>query len=109
MRRDWTAKGGKVGYLWRTFLFIFTMQGLFSLIVNSAALYVQIFSKSDYLIWLDFVGIVIWLFGFLFETIGDEQLKAHIKDKTPGKPKFIFSGLWRFTRHPNYFGEAVLW
>ena len=106
MRRDWTEKGG---YLWRAFVFIFMLQALFSLIVNSAALFVSIYSNSAYLIWIDFVGIFIWAFGFIFEIVGDFQLKRHIADKTPGKKKFINSGLWRFTRHPNYFGEAVLW
>jgi len=109
MRRDWNEKGGRWGYLWRTFVFIFTMQGVFSLIVNSSALYVSIYSKSENLIWVDFVGIFVWAFGFFFEWIGDEQLKSHIADKTPGKKKFINHGLWHYTRHPNYFGEAVLW
>ena len=49
------------------------------------------------------------MFGFLFEWVGDHQLKMHLADKTAGKPKFIKWGLWRYTRHPNYFGEAVLW
>ena len=49
------------------------------------------------------------LFGFLFEWIGDEQLKRHLADESMGKSKFIKTGLWRYTRHPNYFGEAVLW
>jgi steroid 5-alpha reductase family enzyme len=47
------------------------LQALFSLICNSAALYVAIYSKSDYLIWLDFVGIAVWIFGFVFELVGD--------------------------------------
>ena len=85
------------------------LQGLFSLICNSAALYVQIYSVEEGLIWLDYVGAAIWLFGFVFEIVGDKQLESHIADKTPGKKKFINKGLWRFTRHPNYFGEAVLW
>jgi len=110
MRRNWMEVGGGYnGYVWRAFLYVFMLQALFSLICNSAGLYVLIYSKSSYLIWLDFIGIAVWVFGFVFEYIGDRQLKNHIADKTPGKKKFINSGLWRFTRHPNYFGEAVLW
>ena len=85
------------------------LQGLFSLIVNSAALYTAIYSASTTLIWPDYVGAAIWLFGFVFEWVGDHQLSVHLADKTPGKKKFIMWGLWRYTRHPNYFGEAVLW
>ena len=66
------------------------MQGLFSLIVNSAALYVYIFSNSGtYLIWSDYVGIFVWVLGFVIEWVGDNQLKNHLADKTPGKKKFI--------------------
>jgi len=109
MREDWTEKGGGYcGYLWRAFVYVFMLQGVFSLICNSAGLYVEIYSTSD-LIWLDFVGLAVWIFGFVFEVIGDYQLKVHIADKTPGKKKFINSGLWQYTRHPNYFGEATLW
>lgn len=109
MRADWTEKGGKTGYLWRAFVYVFMLQALFSVICNAAALYVLIYSKSNYLIWLDILGIAVWVFGFIFEVVGDMQLKNHIADKTPGKKKFINSGLWKYTRHPNYFGEAVLW
>lgn len=109
MRTDWTAAGGHTGYLWRAFIYVFMLQALFSVICNAAALYVIIYSKSSYLIWLDFVGIALWIFGFVFEIVGDMQLASHIADKTPGKKKFINMGLWRFTRHPNYFGEACLW
>lgn len=110
MRKRWTEAGGAFGFYWRTFLFVFGMQGLFSLIVNSAALFVYIYSDSGtHLIWSDYVGIFIWVLGFVIEWVGDNQLKNHLADKTPGKKKFIQHGLWRYTRHPNYFGEAVLW
>ena len=71
MRQNWTQLGGYNGYLWRAFLYVFMLQALFSLICNSSALYVTIYSKSDYLIWLDFVGIAVWIFGFIFELVGD--------------------------------------
>ena len=93
----------------KTFGYIFGMQGLFSIISNGAALYVTIYSAGKDLIWLDYLGVAVWLFGFIFEWVGDQQLKMHLADKTPGKKKFIMWGLWRYTRHPNYFGEAVLW
>lgn len=91
------------------YVYIFVMQGFFSLVVNSSALYVSIYSGTKGLIWTDYLGAAIWLFGFVFECVGDWQLSTHIADKTPGKQKFIMWGLWRYTRHPNYFGEAVLW
>jgi steroid 5-alpha reductase family enzyme len=54
------------------------------------------------------LGIVIFVVGYLFEAIGDAQLKKHISDPSK-RGTLIQSGLWRYTRHPNYFGEAVLW
>ena len=108
MRNDW-MQHGLTGYYIRAFVYVFMLQALFSLICNSAALYVTIFTAMPGLIWTDYLGLGVWIFGFVFEVIGDEQLKYHIKDKTPGKGKFIEWGLWRYTRHPNYFGEAVLW
>jgi len=108
MRNRW-MQNGQFGYYWRAFLYVFMLQGLFSLIVNSAALYTVIYSENNILTWLDMVGVVIWTIGFAIEWVGDEQLKRHLADKTPGKQKFIAWGLWRYTRHPNYFGEAMLW
>ena len=55
-----------------------------------------------------YVGIVVWVLGFLFEVISDEQKKRfHHESKNSGD--FISDGLWRYTRHPNYFGEIMLW
>jgi steroid 5-alpha reductase family enzyme len=54
------------------------------------------------------LGITVFFFGLLFEAVGDYQLKV-FKAKVENKGKIIQSGLWKYTRHPNYFGEAVLW
>ena len=64
-------ENGYCGYLWRAMV-MFMAQAFLSVLVNSSALYVEIYSDSDYLIWLDFVGIGVWCIGFLFEWIGDE-------------------------------------
>ncbi|MGA7178633.1 MAG: DUF1295 domain-containing protein [Thiobacillaceae bacterium] len=58
--------------------------------------------------WLDALGAVIWLSGFLFETIADWQL-ARFKADPANAGKVMASGLWRYTRHPNYFGESLIW
>ncbi|KAI9188091.1 hypothetical protein H9P43_002482 [Blastocladiella emersonii ATCC 22665] len=55
---------------------------------------------------LDIVGIVVWVFGFAVEAISDYQ-KNTFKNANP--TKFITSGLWAYSRHPNYFGEVTLW
>jgi steroid 5-alpha reductase family enzyme len=58
--------------------------------------------------WLDFAAVALWLVGFGFEAVGDQQL-ASFKADPANKGEVLDSGLWRYTRHPNYFGEACIW
>lgn len=58
--------------------------------------------------WLAVVGALVWLVGFLFEAVGDLQLQR-FRDDPSNKGQVLDTGLWRFTRHPNYFGDAVVW
>jgi steroid 5-alpha reductase family enzyme len=57
---------------------------------------------------LDVIGVCIWLFGFLFEAIGDFQLLRFKRDPA-NRGKIMTSGVWCYSRHPNYFGEVTLW
>jgi len=58
--------------------------------------------------WVDYAAVVLWLLGFGFEAIGDQQL-AGFKADPDNQGKVLDRGLWRYTRHPNYFGEACIW
>jgi len=58
--------------------------------------------------WLDGLGVAIWLFGLVWESTGDSQL-ARFKVKPDNKGKVMDKGLWRYSRHPNYFGEFCIW
>ena len=58
--------------------------------------------------WLSLVGAAVWLFGFLFETVADTQ-KYRFKSNPENRGDFISHGLWRYSRHPNYFGEILCW
>ncbi len=58
--------------------------------------------------WLDFLGIVLWFIGMFFEVVGDYQLWK-FKGDASNKGKILTTGLWQFTRHPNYFGEFLIW
>jgi steroid 5-alpha reductase family enzyme len=53
------------------------------------------------------LGVALWLLGMVFESVGDAQLAAYRKD--PDRPPVMARGLWRFTRHPNYFGDGCVW
>jgi steroid 5-alpha reductase family enzyme len=57
--------------------------------------------------WLVWIGVVVWAVGVVFETVGDAQLTAYKKDS--GRPAIMDRGLWGWTRHPNYFGDACVW
>jgi steroid 5-alpha reductase family enzyme len=90
------------------FLLTWTLQGIWVSFSLAAAL-AAITSKSrlDLSIFA-LVGFLVWAFGFGFEVISDSQ-KSKFKDDPANKGKFINTGLWSWSRHPNYFGEIVLW
>lgn len=91
----------------RSFLQVFMLQGLFLFLTVLPVIYINTNSTGSFN-FLDGVGILIWLTGFYFESVGDYQLKQ-FKSKPENKGKIITTGLWRYTRHPNYFGEVVQW
>ncbi|GAA5142279.1 DUF1295 domain-containing protein [Nocardioides marinquilinus] len=55
------------------------------------------------------VGVVVWAVGMFFETVGDRQLAAYKAQPRESRPKVMDQGLWAWTRHPNYFGDAAVW
>ena len=91
----------------RSFLQIFLLQGFIMWIVALPVIsYNNIeFSETN---WTFITGVIIFIAGFLFESIADFQLLQFRKNKQ-NKGRIIQSRLWKYSRHPNYFGEAVLW
>ena len=90
------------------FLITWTIQGLWVFLTLAMAL-AAITSESKMAIdFFAIVGTLIWIFGFSIEVIADQQ-KTNFKDDPANKDKFITVGLWSWSRHPNYFGEMVLW
>ncbi len=101
-RKEW----GKT-YLIRSYFQLFILQGVLMLLISSAFISAfQTNSVSNFT--LTVVGTVIWIIGFFFESVGDYQLKKFVTNPE-NKGKLINVGLWNYTRHPNYFGEAVMW
>ena len=90
------------------FLVAWTLQGLWVVLTASAA-HVAILSETRPPIGVFFIlGLLVWLFGFGWEAVADAQKSAFKKDPA-NKGKFINVGLWKWSRHPNYFGEITLW
>ena len=85
---------------------VFGLQGLLAWII-SAPLLPAIGSASS-LTWLDGAALALWLVGFVFEALGDHQLRR-FKADPENSGKVMDRGLWRFTRHPNYFGDFCVW
>ncbi|MBN1153162.1 MAG: DUF1295 domain-containing protein [Dehalococcoidia bacterium] len=101
-REDW-------GEHWRrhAYLFVFVGQGIMMLLITVPIMLINTFPGPE-LGWVDMLGVLVWLLGFFFEAIGDQQLDRFLGDAA-NRGKVIDSGLWRYTRHPNYFGEVTQW
>ena len=100
------ARFGPERYWWVSLFQVFALQGALVLVI-SAPLVVGLRSESS-LGWAQLVGALLFALGFLCEAIGDWQLLRFRADPAQAG-KVLDTGLWRYTRHPNYFGEALLW
>lgn len=101
-RKEW-----KSFFYLRSYLQVYILQGFFLFII---AIPIMEINRNNGLSlgWLDFIGLFIWVIGFYFEARGDAELSQFTKNPL-NKGKIIQSGLWQYTRHPNYFGEVTLW
>jgi len=104
--KAWRDEWGN-SFLIRTFFQVFLLQGFLLLVVSLPVTW-AITHRSGQLNGLDMAGVCIWLIGFIFESVGDFQLLRFKKDPA-NKGRIMQSGLWHYTRHPNYFGEVTLW
>ena len=98
--------GSKWG--WQSFLRVFLLQGLLLWIISAPLLAAQRGAQLAHLTVFDGLGVLLWLVGFLFESVGDSQLARFKADKA-NKGKVLDSGVWRYSRHPNYFGDSAQW
>lgn len=99
---------GPKRYWWFSFFQTFLLQGILIMIVSLPLLGVQSSMTKGDLTLLDYAGIAVWLIGFAFEAGGDFQL-ARFKSNTANKGKVLNTGFWKYTRHPNYFGDSAVW
>jgi steroid 5-alpha reductase family enzyme len=104
--KKWREEWGNF-FIIRSYLQVYVLQGFFMVLISLPILIVGI-APPQYFSAFTLIGLVIWLIGFAFEAIGDYQLSVFIKNKK-STSEIIQTGLWRYTRHPNYFGEVLVW
>lgn len=104
--RQFRQKYGPDRYWWVSFFQVFLLQGILAWLISAPLLGAQIGERP--FSWLDGVAIGVWTVGFIFEAGGDWQL-ACFKANPAHKGQLLTSGFWRYTRHPNYFGDAAVW
>jgi len=90
------------------FLLTWNLQGLWVLFTLFGALTILTSNNNNNLGVLDIIGVLIWMIGFIIEVVSDKQ-KSEFRNNKSYLGKFIQSGLWRYSRHPNYCGEILLW
>lgn len=104
MRKYW----GEDRFWWISFFTVYVLQGVLMWLV---ALPLVIGGQSTTpvgLTWLDFLGLTVWISGLVIEAVADAQLRRFVGDPS-NRGQVMDRGLWSWSRHPNYFGNAVLW
>jgi steroid 5-alpha reductase family enzyme len=105
---NFRKKYGEKRYWWISFFQTFLLQGILMWLISAPLLGAQFHGYNKALNILDYVGIIFWITGILFEAGGDFQLAA-FKANPANRGKVLDKGFWRYTRHPNYFGDSSVW
>jgi steroid 5-alpha reductase family enzyme len=106
--RQFRQNYGEKRYWWISFFQTFLLQGILMWLISAPLLGAQYYGQNTALNFLDWTGIIFWIIGIAFEAGGDWQL-AVFKANPANKGKVIDTGFWRYTRHPNYFGDSSVW
>ncbi len=105
--QKWRNESGKVWWI-KSLFKVFILQGFLMWIISTPLLAAQNSNLPSYLTIFDYLAVVIWIIGFYFETVGDLQLTKFRSDPA-NKGHILNTGVWRLTRHPNYFGDSAQW
>lgn len=104
--RQWREAWGKSFY-WRSYLQVFLLQAFILLIIISPVMFAAVNAPAAWNIFT-IIGSCCWLAGFYFQSVGDYQLSVFLKQRKD-KSDIMQTGLWKYSRHPNYFGELLMW
>ena len=102
----WRKEWGRFFYI-RSYFQVYLLQGALLYLIIVPVLLINSNTGSSFNI-IDVLGILVWFLGFFFEAVGDAQLARFLQNPT-NRGKIMQSGLWRYSRHPNYFGEVTQW
>jgi len=105
--QKWRKESGKIWWI-KSLFQVFLLQGLLMWIISTPLMAAQISSLPAKLGLLDYLGAALWVIGFFFESAGDLQLTS-FKKNPANKGRLLNTGVWRYTRHPNYFGDSAQW
>lgn len=103
----WRQERG-ASWWWFSYFKVFLLQAVIAWIISMPLYFAITAPTPAQLTAWDLAGAILFAIGFLFEAIGDEQLRR-FKKIAANKDRVLTTGLWRYTRHPNYFGDALLW
>lgn len=102
----WRLEWGKWADI-RSYFQVFMLQGILLFLISLSTIFINSSGLNAISIYT-ILGVFVWIVGFVFESVGDMQLKNFIKDPL-NRGKIMNLGLWKYTRHPNYFGEITMW
>lgn len=104
--RQWREEWGSSFY-WRSYLQVFLLQGFILLVIISPVMFTAVNAPASWNIFT-VIGLCCWLVGFYFQSVADQQLAVFLKQRKD-KDEIMQTGLWKYSRHPNYFGELLMW
>jgi len=104
---EWRNQYG-AGFKYVSLFKVFLVQGVFLWIISLSIQIGGLSDKSSHLTFFDFAGLAIWCAGFLIESFADYQLAAFLNNPV-NRGRVMNRKLWRYSRHPNYFGESAIW